>query len=253
MNRDPMPAVHGQGANESKPLEALPGGGRVCHCGGGGKKPPLVRRKIERKKARAREAAYEAVCAEEQCWDLAGKHARESAQRSGEAIGGVRDNYEAIVLGFMEARTLSVVLRNEIAEAPGDYIRKLEAWVHGYVVSCIRGVADHYNWALGGHAVDGEFIRALGEEYVRDREGLWKFLGAAFNRWRKDGEEHSVMRQRVLVHQSEGGAKEVALALERVGAAPESATVEQLHSACARVRQYRSRDGKAAKKRHRKV
>ena len=51
-----------------------------------------------------REAAYEELVEKELCIDLAGKCARESANRTRDAIADIRDHYEAIALGFRCAR-----------------------------------------------------------------------------------------------------------------------------------------------------
>jgi len=51
-----------------------------------------------------REAAYGELCEEEACRDLAGEFARESAMKTGDAIGEVHDRYDTIVIELLAAR-----------------------------------------------------------------------------------------------------------------------------------------------------
>ena len=92
-------------------------------------------------------------------------------------------------------------------------------------------------------------MKALAVEYEREPKALNQFLSAVFKRWRKIEEPRSVFRQRLLMHQLSGTPKEIALALQEIGAAPWSTTGEQLCSARSKVRQQLSRDKKAALKR----
>jgi hypothetical protein len=133
-----------------------------------------------------REAAYESLVDDELCRDLVSEYARESAKRTeAKDIGTIRDNYEAIVLGFIRARSVSVVLRNETDQAPGDFLRKLGNWIRDYVSCCIQGKKDRCNWTLSGHTVSKELLTALAQEYFRDPQGLMRFLEAVFKRWRE--------------------------------------------------------------------
>jgi hypothetical protein len=190
-----------------------------------------------------RDAAYEDAADEELCCDLAGKFARESASRTeAKEIGSIRDNYEAIVLGFIGVRSLSVVLRNETDQAPADFLRKLGNWVADYVSCCVQGKEDRYNWTLSGHTVSKELLTALALEYDRDRDGLMQFLSAVFARLREIDQPNSLRRVRLLTHQFAGTPKEIANALERIGAVSKCTTSEQFESLHARVKQYCSRD-----------
>jgi hypothetical protein len=84
------------------------GSGSRCRRAGGRERTTGARgKKCAKKRAdslREREAGYEAACLREHCVDLAGEHARESAARTGEAIGEVRERYELIVGELLAAR-----------------------------------------------------------------------------------------------------------------------------------------------------
>jgi hypothetical protein len=162
-----------------------------------------------RVKRYAREAAFEDVGDYELCLDLAGKHARESVKKTGGAIADVRDRYEAIVLGFRCAHGA------QSSEAP---------------------------LALGSA------LNALAQAFQRDRKGLLRFLDAVFKRWREIDQPDSLFRQRLLTYQLTGTPREVAAAVVKLGAA-KCSTEQHYHSLGERIRQYRSRDPKAALKR----
>jgi len=200
-----------------------------------------------------REAAYEELVEKELCIDLAGKCARESANRTGDAIANVRDNYEAIVLGFNGARSLSVVLRNETDQAPGDFLRKLGNWIGDYVSYCIQGKEDRCNWTLSGHTVSKELLTALAEEYVRDRVALMQFLSAVFERWQKIEQPNSIWRLQLIAQQHLGKPKVVAEYAQNVGAVSKCTTAGQIESLRARIKQHHSRDRKSALEKRRKA
>jgi hypothetical protein len=92
-------------------------------------------------------------------------------------------------------------------------------------------------------------MKALAIEHEREAEALMSFLEAVFKRWRKIEESRSVFRVRLLTRQLTGSSKEIALALQEIGAAPRSTTEGHFRSVCSSVRQNRSRDKKAALKR----
>jgi hypothetical protein len=205
-------------------------------------------------KVTGREAAYDDLVDEELCRDLADKFARESARRTeAKEIAPIRDNYEAIVLGFLGRRSLSVVLRNETDQAPKDFLRKLSNWIGDYVSCCIHGREDRCNWTLSGHTVSKELLTALALEYVRDRDGLKQFLLAVFKRWQKIDQPDSLWRVRLITQQHLGKPKIVAQYAENVGAVSKCTTAEQIDSLHARIRQYRSRDRKKALEKRQKA
>jgi hypothetical protein len=170
-----------------------------------------MKARLEREADVGREAAYNESVDEELCRDLTGKFARESAaRRTGDTIGAIRDRYEAIALGFRCARAA------QSSEAPLTL---------------------------------GNALNALAEEFERDRKGLLRFLDAVFKRWRKIDQPDSLWRQQLLTHQHLGGPKVVAKFLENAGAVSKTTTPQQFDALCQRIKQYRSRDRKAALKR----
>jgi len=202
-----------------------------------------------------REAAYDDLVDHELCCDLAGTFARESGRRTeAKEIGSIRDNYEAIVLGFNGARSLSVVLRNETDQAPGDFLRKLwRNWIGDYVSHCIQGKEDRCNWTLSGHTVSKELLTALAEEYVRDREGLMRFLSAVFERWQKIDQPDSPWRLQLIAQQHLGKPKIVAEYAQNVGAVSRCTTAGQIESLRARIKQYHSRERRKALEKRQKA
>jgi len=171
----------------------------------------------------SREAAYEELCEEEVCRDLAGKFARESATKTRDAIGEVRDRYDTIVIELIAARyaqtdgkscSLGTVLRAkyESDSALNEFLPKFAKWIGYYVSGCIREhtigftplyqqIVPTHNWTLCGHNVSRELLTALAEEYVRDREGLLRFLCTVFKRWRKIAQSHSAWRVKLVTEQ----------------------------------------------------
>jgi hypothetical protein len=192
-----------------------------------------------------REAALQDLAEEELCCDLAGEFARDSAKKTeAKEIGSIRDNYEAIVSGFIRARSLSVVLRNETAQALGDFLKKFGKWIADYVSCRIQGNEDRYNWTLSGHTVSKGVLTALAQEYVRDRGGLMRFLSAVFKRWREIDQPDSLWRVRYVTQQHGGrDRKRIGEHLENIGAATNNESLRL------RIGQYLSRDQKAALKR----
>jgi hypothetical protein len=218
-----------------------------------------------------REAAYDDRCEEEECRDLAGEFTRESAKKTDDAIADVRERYETIVSELLAARysetdgkpySLCTVLRSkyESDSALKEFLPKFAKWIREYVSDCInehtfvftplyRQIVPGHTWTLSGHSVSKELLTVLAQEYVRDRQGLMRFLQEVFKRWRKINQPGSLFRQRLLTHQLAGTPKEIANALELIGAVATSTTEHQFRSLCSSVRQYRSRDPKAALKR----
>jgi hypothetical protein len=206
-----------------------------------------------------REAAFEASMDEEFCRELIGKFASESANKTSDVIGEVLDRYETIVLELLAARyteadgkrySLGAVLyaKYESDSARKEFLPKFAKWIGKYVSDCIREhsfevtplyrqIIPTHTWTLLDHCVDTELLTALAEEYVRDREGLTRFLEAVFKCWRKLFAPYSPWRVRFLAQQITGPSKEVAAAMEKIGAAPRNS-----QSLDDRVRQYRSRD-----------
>src|SRR5262249_40167827 len=73
---------------------------------GGKKATRLSKAKVKRTKARriGAEAAYQQLAEDERCRDLSSKFARQSAERTGDPIGEIRERYDAIALGFVAVR-----------------------------------------------------------------------------------------------------------------------------------------------------
>ena len=228
----------------------------------------LSKAKVKRIAARriGAEAALEQLGDAELCRDLAWKFAREFAKKTGDTIGDVLDRYEAIALGFAAVGSvltggvahpavfrysLRSVLRSsyQTDEALRAFLAKLDKWVRDYIWACTRAEQDNYSWILCRYPVSRELRIMLAYEYARDRQGLMRFLQEVFKRWRKIDQPESLFRQRLLTHQLAGTPKEIANALEEIGAAPTCTTAKQVESFHARIRQYRSRDRKAASKR----
>ena len=97
----------------------------------------------------AREAERERLEDYEFCRDLVSEFARESARRTGEAIGDIRDRYERIVAEFLAARyvapdgkhySLRTVLRDryESDSALKEFLPKFLGWMGDCVSACIR-------------------------------------------------------------------------------------------------------------------
>jgi hypothetical protein len=218
-----------------------------------------------------REAAVEDVGDVEHCRDLAGEFARESAWRTGDAISNVRDRYELIVEELLAVRyvqrdgrrySLSEVLLNECGtdEALKEFLQHLGKWIKAFALRYYIYGLPHNTWVmprsdvraiktLRGRSVSESMMKALAVEHEREPEALMRFLSAVFKRWRKIEEPDSVFRQRLLVHQLSGTSKEIAEALQEIGAVATSTTEEHSRSLRSRVRQYRSRDKKAALRR----
>jgi hypothetical protein len=224
-------------------------------------------------KRNGREAAVEELGDEELCYDLAGKFACKSAGKTGEGIGEICDRLERVVEELLAARyvaeggklySLGTALRGYY-EAQGklkEFLAELGARIELYAVRRIQGEPD-YHWKLNGsedvravavlcgHAVREGLMTALGVEYVRDRKGLMKFLGAVFTRWRKTGKERSVWRVKQVVaqHADDVPHHRIARRLEKIGAVapgtvqPGTSAYRKLRS---KIKKIRSRDRKAA-------
>jgi hypothetical protein len=220
-----------------------------------------------------REAAVEDVGDVEHCRDLAGEFARESAWRTGDAISNVRDRYELIVEELLAVRyvqgdggrySLSQVLLSECGtdKALKEFLQHLGKWIKAFALRYYIYGLPHNTWVvpgseiraiktLRGRSVSESMMKALAVEHEREPEALMRFLWAVFKRWRKIEEPDSVFRQHLLVHQLSGTSKEIAEALQEIGAVATSTTEGHLRSLRLRVRQYRSRDKKAALRRRR--
>ena len=158
--------------------------------------------------------------------------------------------------------SLSSVLLSECGtdKALKEFLHHLGKWIKPFALRYYIYRLPHNTWVmrgsevraiktLRGRSVSESMMKALAVEYEREPKALNQFLSAVFKRWRKIEEPRSVVRQRLLMHQLSGTPKEIALALQEIGAAPWSTTGEQLCSARSRVRQQLSRDKKAALKR----
>jgi hypothetical protein len=218
-----------------------------------------------------REAAFEDVGDFEHCRDLAGKFALESAAGTGDLISNVRDRYELIVEELLAVRyversgraySLSQVLLRECGtdKACKEFLEHLGRILKRFALCYFVYRLPHNTWVmpgsevraiktLRGRSVSEALMKALCIEHVREPRVLSQFLCAVFKRWRSIEEPGSVVRQRLLMHQLSGTPKEIALALQEIGAVSWSTTPEQLYSARSSVRQQLSRDKRAALKR----
>ena len=217
---------------------------------------------------------------EELCWDLAGKFARESGTKTGDAIAAVRDRYETITGEFGAARyseadgklySLSTVLSSkyESDAALKEFIPKFAKWIGEYVSDCIhehsfgftplyQQIVPRHTWILCGHKVTRELLTALAEEYVRDRKGLLQFLNAIFKRWQKIHQPDSLLRMKVVIEQHADDVQHhrIAQRLDRIGAVAKGSAVpgtsanRKLRS---KIKKIRSRDLKIAAEKKRKV
>jgi hypothetical protein len=208
-----------------------------------------------------REAAYDASNDYEFCLGLVSKYARCSARRTGDAISNVRDRYELIVADFLAARyvqrdggaySLSSVLLCECGtdEALKEFLASLGRWIKRFALRYYVYREPHNTWVmpgidvraiktLRGRSVSERMMKALAIEHERDPRALKEFLKAVFKRWRKTQEPRSVLRQRLFSCQVTGRSKEIAGALQEIGAAPRTTTPAHLRSLDSRVRQYR--------------
>jgi hypothetical protein len=220
-----------------------------------------------------REAAVEQLGDYEHCLDLAGRHARESAKKTGEGIADIRDRYERIVAEFLAARytnsegkryPLGTALRSyyETEEKLKEFLGELGAWIELYAVRRIQG-EPLYHWKLGGnedvravetlcgHAVSEGLMTALSVAYVKDRKGLMRFLEAVFTRWRKIGGSHSLWRVKQVTeqHANDVPHHQIAQRHEKIDAVvmgtvqPGTSAYRKLRS---KIKKIRSRDRKAA-------
>jgi len=219
----------------------------------------------ERDEVDGDEAAYEEGCEEEECRDLVGEYAGESAKKTGDAIGEVRDRYERIVMELLAARygtpdgkrySLASALRSE-AETDGKlkgFLGELGELIKGYVLRAVIGEA-HDSWRLNGqedvravetlrgHAVSEGLLTALCVQYVKDPQGLKKFLSAMFKRWRKIHKLGSSWQIALVESQLRGrNDKGVAAAIEK-SVLQGSPGTEKAHDRLMwRIRQSRKRE-----------
>ena len=266
MERNLDEAPHGGGGStpSAQAIEKIPrGAGKILNH-----KKGLLPGQAYKQQADERRAAYEELCDEEECRKLIGWHARESARRTGERIGEFVDCFKTIVLEMLAVRdsgadgkrySLSTVLtrKYDSDSKMKEYLPKLAKWIGEYVSDCIREhtveftplyrqIVPAHTWSLSDHNVSRELLSALAEGYVRDREGLMRFLEAVFKRWRKIEQPDSLHRQRIIAQQHLGLPHVVAQYLENVGAVSKCTTAEQTFSLHSRIKQYHSRDRKKA-------
>jgi hypothetical protein len=220
-----------------------------------------------------REAAHDDLMGQEHCWDLAGKFARESGTKTGNANEAIRDRYETITGEFRAARyseaneklySLSTALRSkyESDAALKEFLPNFAKWIGDYVSDCFhehtfrftplyRQIVPRHTWKLCGHKVTRELLTALAEEYVRDRKGLLQFLSAIFKRWQKDDQPDSLLRMKVVIEQCADDVPHhrIAQLLDRTGAVAKGSAVPGT-SAYRKLRwnikKIRSRDRKSA-------
>jgi hypothetical protein len=207
------------------------------------------------------QAAYERLVEDELCMELTAKFAHESAKKTGcDDIGSIRDHYDTIVQEFVCARktasgekrpSLSTALRSkyETDKALTGFLQKLSTWASEYVLLRIRGEPDR-NWTLEGHGASADFMNALAEEYVRDRNGLMEFLSAIFKHWRKIFEQRSLWQVRLLTQQLavkyRYDRKRILDRLQQIGEVRNNLTANQTYAWLSRIGQYLSRDQRTA-------
>ena len=220
------------------------------------------------------EAVWDDLEDVEFCQDLVSKFARKSAKTTrngnGEIVG-----YETIVTEFLAARylhtdgkpySLATVLRGkyESDTALKEFLPEFANWIRNYVLDCIHEhrfaftprysqIVPTHTWSLCRHSVRRELLTALAEEYVRDREGLLRFVCAVFKRWRKINAPDSLSRVRLITQQHLGGPKVVAQYLQNIGAVSKCTTAKHSESLRGRIKKYRGRDRKKALKRCQKA
>jgi hypothetical protein len=222
----------------------------------------LGNEQVKRRKQLARDpqAAYEQLLSDELCMKLAGNFARESAKATGDDTASIRVRYDVIVRELRclretqsegERHSLSDVLHvdYETDDALKHFLPMLRKWIDAYVSECIH--AGHTEgWKLHGHAASRDLMSALALEYVRDRDGLMRFLSAVFKHWRNLFAPNGSWRLRVVTQQIaplfEHDRKRILDHLQKIGAAPNSLTRDQFYSWLSRIGQYLSRDQRTA-------
>jgi hypothetical protein len=184
------------------------------------------------------EAAYDDLTNVELCRDVAGEFARESARKTGDAVGDVRDRYETIVIEFIRGRSGGALIHDDAADPMT--LEKLGQFLY----AATKAPAGYEVWPeLGRMQERKALFRVLAPEYVRDRNTLMKFLRTVFMRHRRIGGESSTWRAKLCTHQlaADYGPKQIATELERRNVMTVTTTPEQFDALRARVRQYRKR------------
>ena len=180
------------------------------------------------------EAAYDDLTNVERCRDVAGKFARESAKKTGHAIGEVRDRYETIVIEFIRSRSGGALIHDDAVDP--TTLEKLEQLLY----SATKAPAGYEVWPeLGRMQERKALFRVLVPEYARDRNTLTKFLRAVFIRHRKIGGERSAWQEKLCTHQlaADYGPKRIAKELERRGVVANTKTEQEFENLRAKVRQ----------------
>jgi hypothetical protein len=181
-----------------------------------------------------REAAYDDLTNVELCRDVARKFARESAKKTGDAIGEVLDRYETIVIEFIRGRSGGALIHDDATDP-----MTLEKLVQ-FLYAATKAPAGYEVWPeLGRMQERKALFRVLVPEYARDRNTLMKFLRAVFMRHRKIGGERSAWREKLCTHQlaADYGPKQIAIELERRGVVANTKTKQEFENLRAKVRQ----------------
>jgi hypothetical protein len=199
----------------------------------------LSRAKVKRIKARriGAEAAYQQFDEQERCRDLSSKFARQSAERTGDPIGDIRERYDAIALGF-------VAVRQQVDGEPQSLISFLLREKQS--TDAIKAF-----FATPGKWLGEDLVTACAEEFVRDRDSLMQFLLTCLKRWRKLDEAES--RARFVTHQLAEryghNRKRIAEKLLERGVIHNSPTNEnEWNSLLSQIGQWLSRDQRKAVK-----
>ena len=220
-----------------------------------------------------REAEFESLGDVELCRDLAGRFARESARRTGDPISNVRDRYELIVEELLAVRyvhsdgrrySLSRVLLSECGtdKALKDFLHHLGKWIKAFALRYYIYGLPHNTWVmrgsevraiktLRGRSVSESMMRALAVEYEREPKALNQFLSAVFKRWRKIDKPDSLWRRQLVTQQigSDVPHHQIVQRLEKIGSVPKCSHAPKTKayaSLRSKIKQYRSRDQKAA-------
>ena len=191
---------------------------------------------------------------------LAGRFARESAKATGDDTATIRVHYDEIVTELRclletqsggERRSLSQVLcvDYETDDALKQFLSKLGKWIDAYVLDCIHSGPSE-GWTLHGHAASRDLMNALAHEYVRDRDGLMRFLSAVLKRWQNLFAPYGSWRVRLVTQQVaplfKNDRKLILDHLRQIGAVPSDLTSDQYYSWLSRIGQYLSRDQRTA-------
>ena len=171
-----------------------------------------------------REATIARLYGKELGLDLAGKYARKSAKKTGDAIGDIREHYETIASEFRCLREGQSFEQDVVHYEGNRELKQLSRWIEQHIYACVRGERDR---SLEGARFTEPLLTTLALEYVRDREGLMRFIKVMFERWRKIDQPHSAWRVEVIIEQNANDVPHhrIAQRLEKADAVPKGTVV----------------------------